>query len=232
MEYTVLRKYNFGSDVSWSNLSAVDQEWIKLHATIKHLAKKEILFEQDSTPIAVYFVRRGKVKAIRSNTDGSNQVLFFYVEGDFFGYRPLLAEELQPVSIVAIEPTDLFQISKSRFRELLSASTSLSEQLLVSLSREFGILVNRIINFTQRDTRHRLALALLLLHEKFVSVAHTEAETPIVLTRSDLADYVGTSLETLVRLLGELKEQNVLKIEGKKIFILQMRKLLELADLH
>lgn len=226
-----LRKYHFASEITWPSLAESDREWFLKSSTKKQLAKKVQLFEQESEPLAVYVLLKGRVKAIQSNADGSSQILLFYCEGDIFGYRPLLAGESQPVSIVALEPSEFLVVPKSRFLELLKQSATLSEQLLVSLSREFSVLVNRINSFTQRDTRQRLALALLLLHLKFGHDAKGDKTGPITLSRSDLADYVGTTLETLVRLLTELKSRGVLRIEVKNIFIIDKHELIRLANL-
>ena len=224
-----LQRYHFGSETSWLYLSESDRELLSREAKSHLLRKNQILFEQGSVAQNVYVLMKGKVKAYQSNRDGSNQILFIYVARDMFGYRPILANENQPLSVAALETSEFLVIGRERFLYVLEESPTLSKHLLISLSKEFSILANRINNFTQRSTRERLALALLLLQEKYEWVSDSDDTSTINLKRSDLADYVGTSLETLVRILTEFKAHGLVSIDGKNVKISDRRRLLKIA---
>lgn len=78
----------------------------------------------------------------------------------------------------------------------------------MSLSHEFTVLTNRLNVFAQRGIKERLALALLILNEKFRTAENKDGISEIKMNRTDLANYVGTSLENLGRTLTTFKEKN------------------------
>jgi len=99
-----------------------------------------------------------------------------------------------------------------------------------NLSHEFGVLINFIATFTQITVRERVALTLLILQEKFKDDVDEDNEIQIILTRADFANIVGTAVATLVRLLHDFKEENLIRTQGRKIFIKNKLQLLEIAD--
>jgi len=102
--------------------------------------------------------------------------------------------------------------------------------MMKNLSHEFGVLVNFIATFTQKTVRERVALTLLILQEKFKYDLNENNEIQIILTRADFANIVGTAVATLVRLLHDFKEENLIRTQGRKIIINNKQGLLEIAD--
>jgi len=78
--------------------------------------------------------------------------------------------------------------------------------------------------------RERVALTLLILQEKFKDTTDENNEIQINLTRADFANIVGTAVATLVRLLHDFKEENLIRTQGRKIIITNKLQLLEIAD--
>ncbi len=161
----------------------------------------------------------GKLKVYQLNYDGSIQILFVYAAGEVFGYRPMICNEKQPVTIAALEDCKLLFIDREYFLNFLNKSERLTEKLMVSLSHEFTVLTNRMNVFAQRGIKERLALALLILNEKYKSENSVDDISEIILTRTDLANFVGTSLENLVRTLNYFKQKELISTRGKSIFI-------------
>lgn len=80
-------------------------------------------------------------------------------------------------------------------------------------------MVNRFTVFAQRGIKERLALSLLLLNEKFLLPNQITEDAEIKISRTDLANYAGTSLENLVRTIKLFEEKKYLRTAGKSIFI-------------
>lgn len=188
-----------------------------------------MIYGEGSFPKGAYIIKKGMVKALCLNEDGSTQIIYFYVSGEIFGYRPLLCQEVNPVTTIALEPTVIDFIPAENFLSVLQKSNELSQQLLFNLSKEFSMWVNRINVFAQRKVRQRLALALLILNEKF---ANTYNENPeITLTKTDLGNYIGTSIEVLVRTLKEFEAEGWVVVNGKQIKIKNRLKLYGVAGI-
>lgn len=213
-----LKGFHFYSGIHIENLSESEQKFFRENTKKIELEKKKVLFRQKSFANGVYILTQGKLKVYQLNYDGSIQILFIYAAGEIFGYHPILSNEYQPVSVAAIEDCELLFIERMRFLELLENSPTLTKQLLISLSHEFTVLTNRINVFAQRGIKERLALALLILNEKFKPV-NKDGASEINLSRTDLANFVGTSLENLVRTLRFFREKKLIRTKGKSIFI-------------
>ncbi|HWA32554.1 MAG TPA: helix-turn-helix domain-containing protein, partial [Cyclobacteriaceae bacterium] len=99
---------------------------------------------------------------------------------------------------------------------------------LENLSREFTVLVNRIAAFSQKSAKERLALSLLILQEKYRRPGAQYAE--ITLSRANMAAFVGTTNETLARILTKFKQEKIIKVIGRKIVIRNATKLYQLAE--
>ncbi len=214
-----LSRFIFSSGIGWNFLPLQDQELLASEATKIKLTKKKVLYRRGSYAGGVYLLQKGKLKVFQLNYDGSVQILFIYGSNEVFGYRAILSNEYHPVTVAALEDCELLFIEREKFLKFLQQSTALSNQLLFSLSHEFTVLTNRMNVFAQRGIKERLALSLLILNETFRKPGDINNASEIILSRTDLANFVGTSLENLVRTIRFFKEKRLIRTKGKSIFI-------------
>ena len=110
-------------------------------------------------------------------------------------------------------------IEKDYFLTVLSDSPYLQKLLMQNMSHDYTVFVNKLNFFAKRRIKERLALFLLILNEKFKSDEQISDEAEIKVSRMDLANFTGTSIENLVRMLKQFKEKKYIRTEGKSIFI-------------
>jgi len=159
----------------------------------------------------------GKVKIYQKSHDDNQQIMNIHVRGEIIGYRPLLCDERYPVTATAIEQCKISFIPKKQFLILLQQSRGLSNTLLKYLSFEFTVWVNIISYLAQRPVKERLLLNLLILIEKYKTKKGWPVE--ITLSRADLAALVGTSNETLARMITLLKDERYISTKARSIMI-------------
>jgi len=227
-----VKKYHFTSSIHFKSFSEEEKSTLFEKKKLITLKKKEVLFEQDTYSRGLYIVKSGRIKVQQLNFDGSNQILFIYNEGDIFGYRNLITSERNNVSATALEPSEIELVPAETFMHLLKTSNTLNQQLLRAVSDEFTVLTNRINIFAQRGIKERLSLALLLLNKKYTEPHTTEYFSEIMLSRKDLADYVGTSIENIVRTIQYFKQKKLIKTMGKSIVITHPENLLILSGIY
>ncbi len=227
-----VKKYHFISSIHFKLFNEEEQRIFFEKKQLINLKKKEVLFEQDTYSRGLYVVKSGRIKIQQLNFDGSNQILFIYSQGDIFGYRNLITSERNNVSAIALEPAEIELIPADTFMFLLKTSNTLNQQLLRAVSDEFTVLTNRINIFAQRGIKERLSLALLLLNKKYTAPHATEYFSEIKLSRKDLADYVGTSIENMVRTIQFFKQKKLIKTIGKSIVITHPENLLILSGIY
>lgn len=211
------------------SMASADQlEFITEAKSCYTYKKGQTIFFEDSRPLGLFCLNKGKVKIFKTGIDGKEQIIHFGQPGDFVGYRALIADEKYSVSATAIEETTACFIPRDAFIEMLDNNPKLSRSLLKSLCHEVGIANERIQSMAQKNVRERLADTLLLLHNTFDDDSETLID--ITLPREDIANIVGTATETLIRLLSEFKNDGLVKFEGKKIRLLDIAKLEKLAN--
>lgn len=204
---------------------------ILLESKAKNLSikKNTILIKEGVFPDGVYFLKKGKIKIYQLTPSGKFQIVYIYSEKEYFGFRPILSLSKNPISAETIEDCELTFYPKTEFLLLLDSSPVLMKNLLYSLSYEFNIWVNRMTAFAHKSVKKRVALALLILNEKYKK-NEKDKSVSINFGREDLASLSSTTTETCVRILTQLREEKIINSEGRKIKILKEEKLLDIAD--
>jgi len=229
MEFNI-EKYHLKSISLFDFLSKEESQLIKSKLIRKEYIKGEYLFKEKNFSKGIYIVRKGKVKIFQTNSEGKQSIVYIYKKGDYFGYRPLLADDPHPVSAVAMDNVVISFISREVFFNLLSKSTNLAKQLLVTLSKEFSVWINKLTVFSQYGVKERVALSLLILNKIYQRNEDKYKEVSISINRDDFAGFVGTAKETLVRMLRIFKNEKIITTKGTKIIILKPRALLNMMS--
>lgn len=225
----IKKRFFYRCDSLFAGMQAKVVKLLESEATEKHYAAGKVIFSEGSNPAGVYFIKQGKVKIFQRNQDGKRQIAYIYISGEYFGFRPILSNSSHPATAEAMEPCDIVFYPKSAFQSALSASQVLANNLLQVLSYEFNVWVNLMTAFSQKVVKARVALAILILNEKFRERESNDAVW-ITIKREDLASYAGTTKETCVRMLTQFKNAGWLSIEGRHIRILNAIELHKIAD--
>lgn len=224
-------KFHFRSNSIFEGLPDDELAYLEERMVATKIKKGQTLFLEGSRPTGIFYLKKGKIKKYKTNREGKEQIIYICSIGELLGYPALLSEEPYSDSAAAIEDSIVGVISKNDFLDLLESSKVLSKKLLVNLSHEFGVLVNGIASFAHKNVRERLSLSLLIMKDKY-KIADSNSLVEINLTREDLANLVGIAVETLVRLLHDFKEEGIIETEGRKIRILDTKKLIKEANFH
>jgi CRP-like cAMP-binding protein len=223
-------KWNFKSHSILTELPSSDAELIAAHMTDQPYRKGEVIFREGSFPSGIFFIRNGRVKKYKIDSQGSEQIIYVANTGELIGYHALLSEERYPDSASVLEDSIISFIPKEDFLEALDASKVLSQRLLKLLSHEYTVFANSVLLFAQRNVRERLATQLVVMREKYKENYQQGMDVEINLSRDDLASLVGTARENVVRVLKEFKEEGSIKTIGRKIIVTDVHKLLKIAN--
>jgi CRP-like cAMP-binding protein len=196
----------------------------------KKYRKNQPIFTEGTLPSGIFYLQSGKVKKYKMDNDGREQIIYIYNAGEFFGYSSVLSENSYGDTAIAIENSIISFITLNDFNKILNDSSSFSRLLLKSLSHEFSVLANLMAVLSQRTVRERVALNLLILHDKYK--VDNIADTYILLSRSDLANMAGTVVETLARVLHDFKHDELISTDGRKIQILNIERLVKVANFY
>lgn len=183
---------------------------------------KEMIFKTGDYPNFVFFVESGRVKTHRINADGKEMISNIYNAGDFFGYQPVLEERSYDESGLALEPTKLLKIPKDDFLALIYKNKGIANKFITMISKNLSEKEEEILHIAYDSVRKRVAI-------KLFELTPAEGGDDILISRTDLAALVGTTTETIVRTLTELKNLNIIDTDSNKITLLDREKLKEFS---
>lgn len=223
-------KWNFRTESVLADLPSKDLELLMANKTEQVYKKGEIIFREEAYPSGIFYVIDGKVKKYKLDKEGREQILYVANSGELLGYHAVLDESRYPDSAAALEESRIAFIPKEDFLDTLRQSDTLTRRLLKTLSHEFAVLANSLTMYAQKSVRERLALQLIIIREKYKVNFKPGMPVEINLSRDDLASLVGTARENVVRVLSEFKESGIVETKGRKIIVLDVNKLIQIAN--
>src|SRR6185503_8433961 len=214
MQPTFFRKFALFAELDDKELAA-----IAAVAKTRHYAKDDVVFHADESGDVFCLIREGQVKVTMISPEGKEIILALLGPGDFFGEMALLDDEPRSATVVATESLDLVTIWRSDFLQILQENFSITRKVLAEISRRLRSASNRIESLATMDVYGRLARFFLDLAKdqgKVLENGYVAVTRP---THQAIANTIGTSRETVSRLIHDLMEQGLLLSEGKTIYL-------------
>lgn len=223
-------KWDFESESILADLPESDLELLMAHKS-EHVYKKgEVIFRERGYPTGIFYITEGKVKKYKVDEHGREQIIYVANSGELLGYHAILSLDNYPDSAAVLEQSIITFIPKEDFWEAINQSDVLNRRLLKTLSHEFAVLANSLTMFAQKSVRERLALQLIVIREKYKVNFEPGMPVEINMSRDDLASLVGTARENVVRMLSEFKDEGTVETKGRKIIVLDVKKLIKIAN--
>ncbi len=191
--------------------------------------KGTIVYREGSRLTGFYCVTKGIVKIFKTGIDGKEQIIRFAKRGEIIAYRSLLSQELACTTAKVIEEAVLCHVPYQTLLYLIQNNWQFSHHMLQIVCRELREANDYITDIAQKSVRERLAEVLLLLRENF-DLDHQNT-LQISLTREELANMVGTATESVIRLLSEFRQDNLIELQGRKIKFLNIPGLRKVAGI-
>jgi len=223
-------KWDFESESILADLPVEDLEVLMARKVEQVYKKGEVIFREGAYPSGIYYITNGKVKKYKMDREGREQIIYVANTGELLGYHAILSGDNYPDSAAVLEESVITFIPREDFLEAINQSDVLNRRLLKTLSHEFAVLANSITLFAQKSVRERLALQLIVIREKYKVDFELGMPVEINMSRDDLASLVGTARENVVRMLSEFKEEGTVETKGRKIIVLDVKKLIEIAN--
>jgi len=223
-------RWNFTTQSMLNVLSEEDYADLLVHQSDLKFLKGDVIFREGSVPSGIFLIRSGKVKKYKVDNLAKEQIIYVANQGELIGYHAVLSEERYPDSAAAIEDSLISFIPKEDFISILHRSPAFNWRLLKALSHEFTVLTNSISVIAQRTAPERLAIALIVLREKYKDEELDGKEVILNISRMDLANMVGIAHENVIRLIKEFKEEGIVDTDGRKIWIKDIKRLIKKSN--
>jgi CRP-like cAMP-binding protein len=202
---------------------------ISLHMITDTHKRGSVIYREGTRMKGFYCVHSGIVKIYKTGFDGKEQIIRFAQPGDIIGYRSVISNEAACTTTEILEDSILCLIPAEILMNLIKTNGDFAVELMKLTCKELGEANAYITDIAQKTVRERLAEILLQLYDEF-------GEDPagilkISLTREELSNIVGTATESIIRLLSEFRNEQLIELNGRKIKILDRPGLKYIANI-
>ncbi|MBN1253117.1 MAG: Crp/Fnr family transcriptional regulator [Bacteroidales bacterium] len=177
--------------------------------------KSETIFKQSTFVSHVAFIRSGLVKIFTEGFNDKNIIIQFIAKNNFIGLPFIFNDNYSYYTATALTNTELCLIEKNEFSKLILNNLVLEKYILKLISNDAGILCDKVSSLGTKQLHGCLASAILNLSKGDFRDENIFSH----LTKRELAEYAGMSVESLMRLLSELKSDKIIIQKGKEIII-------------
>lgn len=197
----------------YRRLSADDRNRIAKVMSVRQYAKGDVIFQEGEPSETFYTVASGRVKIVKSLPNGRDVLLETFGAGDPFGAVAAYDGRPFPASAIAIEDTSALLLPRREFFALLEGHPTLVRGLLSGLTQRLVELTKRLGELSGGRVETRLARLLLKLAEANGRPERDGTFIPLALTRQELADMTGTTIESCIRVMSRWGKEDVVRTE-------------------
>jgi CRP-like cAMP-binding protein len=196
----------------------------------RRFRRGEVIMHQGDPGDSLHIVAAGAVKILLPSAEGEEAIIATLRPGDFFGELALLDGAPRSATATALEASDTLVLPRSVFMELLDTLPGLRDALLAGLAHELRRLTGHVEELHFLDLAGRLAMRLSRLALEAAPDAHGEIRLEWPYTQSDLAAMIGGTRQSVNRLLSELVEDGLIRIEPDALVIGNLDELARRAE--
>ncbi|OIN04314.1 FNR family transcription factor [Oceanisphaera psychrotolerans] len=194
----------------------------------KPIQKGQELFKAGDPLQALYAIRAGSIKSYTITEQGDEQITAFHLAGDLIGFDAINNGN-HPSFAQALETAMVCEIPYEVLDELSGKLPRLRQQIMRLMSNEINGDQQMILLLSKKTAEERLAAFLHGLSTRFSQRGFSAREFRLTMTRGDIGNYLGLTVETVSRLLGRFQKNHLIEVEGKYIRILDLPELAQLA---
>lgn len=211
----------------FSDLTPGELKKIADLAITKRYRKNMYVFMEGEPGTAFYFVRSGAIKLFQVLEDGREKILHFVREGEIFAEVVLFEGGPYPATAQTMEDTEVGCIRNEDMEDLLRRNGEMAVKIIKVMSRRLRQAQNHIRDLALKGAYGRLASALWNLAEEYGKYRDGKVIIDLSLSQQELANLIGTSRETVARILSEFRRLGIIRVDKQRILVVDPRQLKE-----
>ncbi len=193
--------------------------------------KDSIIFFEGESGEAFYYLKSGRVKISKTTPEGGEQILKLVEPGTVFAEAILFSDEDYPATARVLEDTRVGVIKKEDFEAMITEQPALAIRLLKLINARLREAQLKIKEMGLLDTHSRTASLLIRLARTYGREDGQQIAFELNLNRQELASMIGTTRETITRILSKFRRLGIIKIEGDRITIVNLPELESWIDI-
>ncbi|TDO94419.1 CRP/FNR family transcriptional regulator [Halanaerobium saccharolyticum] len=217
---SVVKEIPFFSLLTEEELNLIDKI-----AAEKEFQKGEYIFFEGESGDKFFIIREGQVKLTKMIKNGDEQILNIFSNNDIIAEIIAFDKGNYPASAVTMTDTEVIVFDQSELENLILKHPSIGIKLLREMSGRLRRAQQNVRDLALKDSSARVAGLLIFLAEKYGKKKKNKVVLDISLTQQELASMIGSSRETVSRVLGKFESEGLIKTSRKKINIYQPEKI-------
>ncbi len=213
----------------FSTLSAQDAREISPYILSGKYARRESIFSEGDPSEWFYVVRTGKVKITKLSQEGKEIILEVIQPMDFFGGIAVVRGFPYPANAVAMEDTEVIKISRKNLLSIIDRFPNLMYCLATNIGDRIKGSHEMLKSIALEKVESRIASLLIKLSDKTGEKTAEGTAITMKLTKQDIAEMVGTTVETSIRTMSKLTKAGLVTSRGGKIIIRDIDRLRSLT---
>lgn len=185
----------------------------------KPLHKHDVLIEAQSKFKSLYAVRSGSFKSFIITSDGQEQIVGFHLPGDIIGFDAISNDHHQS-SASALETSMVCEVPYSTLELMSERFPKLRKKIMSCMSDDIKQGHELMMLLNKRKADDRLLYFLAQLSQRFSERGFSDKQFNLSMTRIEIGNYLGLTVETISRLLTRFQKENLIKVDGKLIEII------------
>ena len=218
------------SSTLYRNLSAEDQKRLAGVSLARAYEKGETIFSEGDAPDYLVTIARGRVKVTKTLPAGKEIILEIFGPGDPVGAVVAYEGKPYPASAVAIEHSECILVRRREFFALFERHPSFVRGFLTGMAQRIVELTRRIPEVAGGRVETRFAHLFLKLADRVGRPQAGGRFVPMALSRQELADLTGTTIETCIRIMSRWGKEGIIATERDGFLVRDQRALERLAE--
>ena len=186
-----------------------------------------IIFREGEETDGIYIITAGLIKVYKMSIDGREKTLAILNPGDIMGEMALFDYSYRSATAEALEASTVNVIPRQDFERLLEEMPALAIKVIRVLAERLRQADEEIKNLLFLNARSRVILNLVQLVEQHMQGKNPGTSIPFRLTHAEMANLIGVSRETVTRVISELQDEGLIRIEKRKLWINDIQRLKE-----
>lgn len=211
-------------------LGAQDISLIEQHKVTIPTTPKEILFFEGDPSEGLYCISKGRIKLYKTNKQGHRKIIHIAGPGEIIGYRSILADDMYQATAECLDEGEVCLIQKDTFKQALSGNNDLALTMLAHLAKNLGQSQSNELNLAHDHIDQRFAQLLLYLQKRYGTSTEQGILIDLPLSRQDIADFIGSTQESAIRIVTTFKKLGILATHKKQMVIEDPEKLASLIN--
>jgi CRP/FNR family transcriptional regulator len=188
------------------------------------LKKNSHLFHQGEPFTSIFAVRAGTIKTYTVTNEGEEQITGFYFPGELIGLNAIDAQHY-PISAKVLETTTVCEIPFEELDHLSDRVPELRRQLIRTMGKEIREEQQMMLLLSKKTAEERVATFLLKLSDRYSRRGYSASVFRLSMSRNEIGNYLGLAVETVSRIFSRFQKQQLIKVEGKEIEVVDMAEL-------